>query len=177
MNEIFLDIETQRLSHEVPGGWDNIPGFGLAVAVTWDEAGGFRVWLEPDAATLIAELSRFPRVVGYNLLRFDYAVLSAYDATAPVLLQPKTTDMLVDLSRRLGFRPTLDSVAQATLGRSKSGEGTAAVRWFRSGEIAKVTAYCQEDVAITRDIFYHGRQHGHVLYLDRGRPARVMVRW
>jgi hypothetical protein len=32
--EIYLDVETQRLSHEVPGGWANIRAFGLAVAVT-----------------------------------------------------------------------------------------------------------------------------------------------
>ena len=177
MSEIFLDVETKHLNHEVPGGWNNIPGFGLALAVTWDETGGFRTWLEPDAAALIKELSGFTNVVGYNVLRFDYAVLSAYDAAAPLILQPKTTDMLVDLSRRLGFRPSLESVAQATLGRGKGADGTAAVRWFRAGEIAKVAAYCQEDVAITRDVFAYGRQHGHVLYLDRGRPARVAVRW
>jgi DEAD/DEAH box helicase domain-containing protein len=177
MSEIFLDVETQRLNHEVPGGWNNIAGFGLAVAVTWDETDGFRTWLESDATALAQELARFGRVVGYNVLRFDYAVLSAYSADLPARLQPRTTDLMVDLYRRLGFRPPLDSVAQATLGRAKSGEGTAAVRWFRAGEIDKVAAYCQEDVAITRDIFFHGRQHGHVLYLDRGRPARVSVRW
>jgi len=34
--DIFFDIETLRLSHEVEGGWSNIARFGLAVAVTWD---------------------------------------------------------------------------------------------------------------------------------------------
>ena len=54
--EIYLDVETQRLAHEVPGGWANIRAFGLSVAVTWDEAHGFRTWFEPDAPRLIAEL-------------------------------------------------------------------------------------------------------------------------
>ena len=35
--EIFFDLETLRLSHEVEGGWSNIAQFGLAVAVTWDD--------------------------------------------------------------------------------------------------------------------------------------------
>ena len=177
MSEIFFDVETQRLQHEVPGGWDNIPGFGLAVAVTWDPVAGFRTWLEDQTPDLVAELACFPRVVGYNVLRFDYAVLSAYQPDIHTLLQGRTVDMLVDLSRRLGFRPPLHSVAQATLGRSKTGDGTDAVRWFRAGEMAKVVAYCQDDVTLTRDIFYHGQRHGHVLYLDRGRPTKVMVRW
>jgi DEAD/DEAH box helicase domain-containing protein len=177
MSEIFLDVETQRLQTEVPGGWDNIAAFGLALAVTWDDAAGFRTWCEPDAAALVQELARFPLVVGYNVLRFDYTVLSAYQPTVHTLLKGKTVDMLVDLYSRLGFRPPLQSVAQATLGRSKAGDGLAAVRWFRAGEIDKVAAYCQQDVAITRDVFYHGRRQGHVLYLDRGRPAKVMVRW
>jgi DEAD/DEAH box helicase domain-containing protein len=177
MSEIFLDVETQRIQSEVPGGWYNIAGFGLALAVTWDDVAGFRTWLEPDAQALVNELARFPRVVGYNVLRFDYTVLSAYQSNVHSLLQAKTTDMLVDLSRRLGFRPPLESVAQATLGRSKTSDGLSAVRWFREGQIDRVIAYCREDVTITRDIFYHGRQHGHVLYLDRGRPTRVIVKW
>ncbi len=177
MSEIFLDVETQKLQTEVPGGWDNIAAFGLALAVTWDEASGFRTWLEKDASDLVQELTLFPTVVGYNVLRFDYTVLSAYHPTVHTLLQGKTVDMLVDLSRRLGFRPSLDSVARATLGRGKAGDGLASVGWFRAGQIDKVAAYCQEDVALTRDIFYHGRQQGHVLYLDRGRPSRVMVKW
>jgi DEAD/DEAH box helicase domain-containing protein len=177
MTEIFLDVETQRLNHEVPGGWDNIPGFGLALAVTWDETATFRIWLEKDASELAGELQRFSRIIGYNIIRFDYAVLSAYAPDLPKVLLPKTTDMLVDLHRRLGFRPPLDSVAQATLGRGKAGDGTASVRWYKAGELDKVAAYCQEDVAITRDVFMHGRRTGRVLYLDHGRPASVMVMW
>ena len=177
MAEIYLDVETQKLQSEVPGGWNNIAAFGLALAVTWDQVAGFRTWREPDAAELVLELARFSRVVGYNVLRFDYTVLSAYQPSVHTLLQAKTTDMLVDISRRLGFRLSLQSVAQATLGRSKAGDGLDAVRWFRAGEIDKVAAYCQEDVALTRDVYLYGQREGHVLYLDRGRPAKVLVKW
>jgi DEAD/DEAH box helicase domain-containing protein len=177
MSEIFLDVETQRLHHEVPGGWNNIEAFGLSLAITWDDACGFRTWFEPDASRLVSELAGFSRVVGYNILRFDYSVLAAYATGVHSLLEPKTIDMLVDLWRRLGFRPPLDSVAQATLAHGKTGDGIEAVRLFKAGELVKLASYCQEDVAITRDVFYYGRNHGHVLYLDRGRPARVAVKW
>ena len=49
MAEIYLDAETQRLSDEVSGGWENIRAFGLAVAVTWDARNEFREWYEADA--------------------------------------------------------------------------------------------------------------------------------
>ncbi len=39
--EIYFDVETLRLSHEVEGGWSNIARFGLAVAVTWDAQNAF----------------------------------------------------------------------------------------------------------------------------------------
>jgi hypothetical protein len=72
-SEIYFDVETQKLSHEVPGGWSNIQAFGLAVAVSWDEAHQFRVWFELDAQNLIAELETFDRIITYNGERFDFA--------------------------------------------------------------------------------------------------------
>jgi hypothetical protein len=48
VTEIYLDVETQRLSSEVQGGWNNIRAFGVSVAVTWDEPAGFRDWYEAD---------------------------------------------------------------------------------------------------------------------------------
>ena len=69
--EIYFDIETLRLSHEVEGGWSNIARFGLAVAVTWDAQNGFRRWFEANAKALITELGAFDRIVSYNGDRFD----------------------------------------------------------------------------------------------------------
>jgi DEAD/DEAH box helicase domain-containing protein len=177
MTDIFLDVETQRLAHEVPGGWNNIPAFGLAVAVTWDEASGFRSWRTRDVLNLVAELQGHDRIIGYNILRFDYAVLSAYYPGIVALLAPKTVDILLDIAGRLGAKPPLESVAQATLGRSKTGGGGQAVQWYRQGEIEKVIAYCQDDVSLTRDIYYFGKTQGYILYLQNSQPIKVMVQW
>ena len=78
MNEIFFDLETPRWSDEVEGGWSNIPAFGLSLAVTWDDRNGFRVWFENDAIMLVKELDQADKVIGFNIVRFDYEVLSAY---------------------------------------------------------------------------------------------------
>lgn len=169
--EIFLDIETLRLSHEVAGGWSSIRDFGLALAVTWDAKNEFRAWLEPEAAALIGELAGFSRVVTFNGDRFDLEVLSAYGSTAA--LRKKSFDVLVDLHKKLGFRVKLDDLARATLGTKKSGSGLDAVKWWREGKIDEVRKYCEMDVAILRDIVTHGRKNGFVV-VD---AKRIEVKW
>lgn len=164
-------METLRLSHEVEGGWANIAGFGLAVAVTWDQNHGFRRWFEEDAGRLIAELEGFTRIVTFNGNRFDLEVLRSY---APVeALRDHSFDVLEDLYNQLGHRVKLDQLAKDTLGTAKTGDGLQAVAWWRAGEKDRVAAYCEQDVAILRDLVEHGRAKGYVLVSSR----RVVVKW
>lgn len=178
MAEIYLDTETQRVADEVQGGWDNIRAFGLSVAVTWDAPNGFREWYEPDAGRLIGELRAFDRIVTFNGLRFDLAVLSAYGDVRE--LHKKSLDLLQDLKRRLGFRVSLQSLAQATLGRTKTASGLEAVKWWRSGDPTlrqRVVEYCRMDVEILREIVAHGRREGYVKVPSQGRELTVYVAW
>jgi DEAD/DEAH box helicase domain-containing protein len=178
MAEIYLDTETQRVADEVQGGWDNIRAFGLSVAVTWDATNGFREWYEPDAGRLIGELRAFDRIVTYNGLRFDLTVLSAYGDVRE--MEKKSLDLLQDLKRRLGFRVSLQNLAQATLGKSKTASGLEAVKWWRSGDPAlrqRVVEYCRMDVEILREIVAHGRREGFVKVPSQGRELTVYVAW
>jgi DEAD/DEAH box helicase domain-containing protein len=173
---IFFDLETQYLADEV-GGWGNIHKMGLAVAVTYSTAdAAYHHFVEEQAADLVAQLQRASLVVGFNLLRFDYAVLQPY-TTVPLGALP-TVDMLQHLYDRLGFRLSLDAVASATLGTTKSADGIQAVAWYRRGEIDKVLAYCERDVEVTRDLYEFGKRHGYVRYRDRRyQMHQVPVRW
>jgi DEAD/DEAH box helicase domain-containing protein len=178
VSEIYLDVETQKLADEVQGAWENIRAFGLAVAVTWDDAHDFRTWYEADAVRLIGELSAFDRVVTFNGNRFDLEVLSAYGDVS--VLRGKSMDVLQDLKRRLGFRVSLQSAAQATLGKQKTGSGVEAVAWWRSGDPAlqqRVVDYCRVDVQILRDLVAHGRHEGFVKVPSRGKDLTVYVAW
>ena len=178
MKEIYLDVETQRLADEVQGGWDNIRAFGLSVAVTWDAAHDFREWYEDDAVRLIGELSGFERIVTFNGDRFDLEVLSAYGDVAA--LRQKSVDILRDLKRRLGFRVSLQAVAQSTLGRQKTGSGVDAVAWWRSGDPIlrrRVADYCRMDVEILRELVAYGRREGFVKVPSRGKELTVFVAW
>ncbi len=169
--EIYLDIETLRLSHEVDGGWSNIRAFGIAVAVTWDKDNGFRRWFEDDALKLIQELEQYTHVITYNGNRFDIEVLRAY---APVdNIRKVSLDILEELHKVLGHRVKLDQVAKETLGTAKSGDGLKAVEWWRAGQKDRVAEYCEQDVAILRDVVEHGRSKGFVVVSAR----QVTVKW
>ncbi len=173
---VAFDLETQYTADEV-GGWHNIRDMRLAVAVTYDAAQDvYCDYTEEDADRLISTLRGADLVVGYNVLRFDYEVLRAY--TDDPLSDLSTLDMLQDLHRTLGWRPKLDSVAAATLNEGKSADGLQAVRWFREGQLDKVTAYCQRDVEVTWKVYQFGHRNGFVQYRDRKwRTHRVPVRW
>lgn len=170
--EIYLDVETLRLAHEVPGGWQNIPGFGMSVAITWDEPHQYRTWWESDAAGLIDELGRFDRIITFNGERFDFQVLSPYGKIDH--LYPRSFDVLVDLTKRLNHRVKLESLAQYTLGRGKGGSGVDAVVWWRAGKTQEVAEYCRKDVEILVEILKFARANGYVL-IDPDR--RVGVDW
>jgi len=167
--EIFFDIETLRLSHEVEGGWSNIARFGLAVAVTWDSQNRFRRWFEPDVEKLIAELEQFDRIVSFNGDRFDFEVLRGY---SPVdRLTGKSFDILVDLHRRLGHRIKLDDLARETLGHQKTGDGLEIVQWWRDGRKEEVCKYCENDVQLLVDLMEFARAKKYVMVKSRKLPV------
>lgn len=176
MNVLFFDLETQRTFDDV-GGRHNIRKLGLAAAVTYSTADGqFRHYTEAQAGELIAALKAADLVVGFNVQRFDYEVLRAY--TDDPLDTIPTVDMLDHIYNRLGFRVSLDNLAGATLGATKSADGLQAVRWYREGRIQEILDYCQQDVDLTRQLYEYGQQNKQVKYRDRSyRVNRVVVNW
>jgi len=155
----------------VQGGWSNIRAFGVAVAVTWDKEHGFRRWFEADAEQLVGELEEYTRVVTFNGNRFDLEVLRAY---VPIhKIEKRSFDVHEKLYAQLGHRVKLDQLAKDTLGTAKSGDGLQAVGWWRAGQRDRVAEYCEQDVAILRDLVAHGRSKGYVIVSAR----QVRVNW
>ena len=176
MNDVFFDLETQKSIQEV-GGRENLRLLRMSVAVTFSTAtNDFKSYTESDVPALIADLKSADRVIGFNLLQFDYPVLKFY--TQERLSDLPTLDLLEDIYNKLGFRLGLDALAAVTLNAKKSADGLAAIRWFREGKIDQLIAYCRDDVAITRRLFEAGRDQGFVQYVDRdGRTQRIKVTW
>ena len=176
MNVVYFDLESQKLFEEV-GGRD--PGkLLLACGVTWSTVrNDFAVYWEKGAAALIAELKAADRVIGFNIISFDYEVLKPY-APNENFRAFRSTDMLQDIFRALGFRLSLDSIAKATLGATKTADGVKSVEWFRNDELDKVAEYCKSDVEITRRVYEFGRDNGYVHYYSKlGSKLKVAVNW
>ncbi len=89
----------------------------------------------------------------------------------------KTTDILALIYERLGFRISLQSLAETNLGLSKLGTGSEPVQWWRAGDLDRLVKYCQEDVRITRLLFRKILADGYLLYDDKrlGEICRVSL--
>ncbi len=176
MNIVYFDVETQKLFEDV-GGRD-ASKLRLACGVTWSTArNDFAVYWEKDAAALVAELKAADRVVGFNSIGFDYEVLKPY-ALNENFRTFHSTDMLQDIFRTLNFRLSLDSIARATLGTTKTADGIQSVEWFRNGELDKIAEYCKADVDITRRVYEFGRDNGYIQYYSKlGSKLKVVVNW
>jgi DEAD/DEAH box helicase domain-containing protein len=170
---VFFDLETQKTAADV-GGWQNTHLMRISVSVVFDSAERrFFVYLEADTQGLVAHLEKANLVVGFNVKQFDYTVLGAY--TNRPLRRLPTFDILEDVYRRLGFRLSLDHLGAETLKRPKTADGLQAVEWFRQGEIGKLTEYCTNDVAITRDLFLHGLKSQHLVYKEKRSDQRLRL--
>ena len=173
---IYFDLETQRSAEEV-GGWGNKHLMRVSVAVIYDvmEA-GYRTFTEDRVEELVQRLRSADLIVGFNVKRFDWDVLKAYSDVDFSGL--KTVDLLEEISRTLGHRLSLDHLARVTLKEGKIADGLQAIRWFREGNIEKLTEYCKHDVDITRRLHLFGKERGYVLFEHRQRGIlRIPVEW
>jgi DEAD/DEAH box helicase domain-containing protein len=116
-------------------------------------------------------------VVGFNVINFDYEVLSRY-TVLDLAHTARTLDMLVEIEKVLGHRLSLDSVATATLGVGKTGDGLDAIRWWREGRLLEIAEYCCFDVKCTKLVHEHGATHRQLQYVDKFRNKKsVAVQW
>ena len=172
----YFDLETQKSAEDV-GGWGNIHKMGLAVGVVWDSLDHeFFTYEEKDSAKLVEKLRTADLAVGFNIIGFDYTVLQPYSDFD--LQEINTFDMLVDVKKQLGFRLSLNHLAQHTLNAEKSADGLISLQWYKEGKISKIIQYCKQDVEITRDLFLFGEKNGYVNYQSRsGNPLKLEVNW
>jgi DEAD/DEAH box helicase domain-containing protein len=173
---LVFDLETQRSFQDV-GGRTAMRELGMSVGVVYSfRDDSFRTFFESEAESLIELLRSAELVVGFNLLGFDYEVLKGY-GDVPVE-DLRTLDIMFYLHDKLGFRPKLDSVVQATLGAAKTADGLQALAWWKEGRLDLIEKYCTEDVRLTKDLFLFGKRNRHVLVSRfSGSPLRVDVDW
>jgi DEAD/DEAH box helicase domain-containing protein len=169
-----FDVETRLSAREV-GGWHRADKMRISVAVLYLAAEDRYIsYEEEQTGELIERLFNLDLIVGFNNKRFDNKVLSAY-TNRPLSALP-SLDILEQVTAQLGYRLSLDRLAEETLGVHKSGDGLQALKWFKQGKIKKIAEYCTKDVKITRDLFLHGFAEQYLLFRNKsGRVVRLPV--
>src|SRR3989338_1332007 len=171
--KLVLDLETQREFSEVEGRKPELLKVSVAGVYSYQE-NRYDAYLEADlAATLAPRLQQAEVIIGFNIRRFDMPVIQPYlpfsVTTLPVL------DIMEEVVKNLGHRVSLDSLAQATLGRGKSGSGLDALRWFKEGRFDLITKYCLDDVKLTKEVYDYGKEHGRLFVTSRFSDEKMTV--
>ena len=169
-NKIVLDLETQKSFDEVGGRKMHL----LKISVV-----GVYSYLNDKYTTFeereISELEKLLKsaglIIGFNIKKFDLPVLEPY-LSIPIHSLP-VLDIMQEIVRVTGHRVSLNSVAQATLGKGKSGSGLDAIRFYREGKMEKLKRYCLNDVQITKEIYDYGLKYGKLSFASKyGRSKR-----
>ncbi len=157
---IVFDLETQHLFQEV--GHDP-KKLKVSVVGIYDYADcQYRVYLEQELSDLFRKFEHASLIIGFNSLKFDLAVLSPYYVGN--IFQFPHLDLLGEVEKTLGFRVSLNDLAQNTLEIKKSGHGLMAIEYFHNKEWDKLKAYCLDDVRITKELYEYGKKEGKLYY-------------
>jgi DEAD/DEAH box helicase domain-containing protein len=171
-----LDLETQYSAQEV-GGWHRADLMKISCAVLYDSSiDDYLEFMEDEVPRLIQHLKGFDCIVGFNIKRFDYKVLSGY--TDFDFRSLPTLDILEEIHNHLGYRLSLNHLANVSLGSEKTGDGLQALKWWKMGKIRELIDYCKEDVRLTLALFRFGCEQGYLLFNNKaGNTVRVPVKF
>jgi DEAD/DEAH box helicase domain-containing protein len=185
MKVVYLDVETQYIFEDFPGGQNdrNNTIRKLKIAVIGTLAGEtFRMFGESQIMDLLAHLRRFDKVVGHNLIGFDYLVLGSYFqfpesqlGSRGVGLIGKTHDTMLEFShivnaslnvkdgRKAGW-VALDDIAKRNFGLQKPHDGKLIPKMWRDGKHEEVISYLRNDLEITKRFYLAGVEGRNIKY-------------
>ncbi|MBI4399101.1 MAG: ribonuclease H-like domain-containing protein [Candidatus Omnitrophica bacterium] len=173
---IVIDLETQKGFQDV--GRDKYHRLKISVAGVYSyQKDQYLAIEEKDMMTLEPIIKDADLIVGFNIIGFDLPVLAPYLFSSIDNLP--TLDLLAEIEKVLGHRVTLDSVAEATLKRSKTGSGKDAIELFKQGRMEELKRYCLNDVELTKEIYEYGLKHGKVFFRSNRdfRVHEIPVTW
>jgi len=163
MRVITFDIES--ISDSFVRGHIDVNEQELTVVAIHDsETGEYSYYFREDLPKLWPILERADQLVGFNSDTFDIPLLNRYYPGD--LAHMRSLDLLSEVQKVLGRRIRLQSLAEATLGRGKSGDGAKAGEWWKAGRKEEVAQYCVEDVRLTRELYDYALKNGKLKYKD-----------
>jgi DEAD/DEAH box helicase domain-containing protein len=170
MRRITFDIETKgRFLGN--GDFSNLEI--TVVGIHDSESGAVQGFFIDELPKLWPIFERADIIVGYNSEHFDIPILGRYYTGD--LTKIKSVDLLKEVKNVLGRRLKLDNLAEATLGKKKSGDGLEAQKWWDQGLFDKVRDYCLDDVRITNELYEYAKKNGKLKYKDYEGPREIKL--
>lgn len=170
MRKITFDVETKNMFSDVASN-DPVDLDISVVCIHDSETDQYTSYLQEDFPKLWPILEQADMLITFNGDHFDIPLLNKYYSGD--LLKIKSLDLMAEVKKTLGRRIKLDTLAEATLGKQKSGHGLDAIAWWQSGEIDKIIKYCIEDVKITKELYDYALKNGKLKYKDLGIKSSV----
>ncbi len=172
MRKITLDIETKNMFSDV--GSNDPTDLDISVVCIHDSLDdSYRSFTESNLKDLWPILESADMLITWNGDHFDIPLLNKYYPGD--LTKIKSLDLMKEVVNVLGRRLKLDTVAQASLGKAKSGNGLEAIEWWLAGEVDKVIKYCIDDVKITKEVYEYAISNSSLKYKDNGSIKEVKL--
>lgn len=172
MRAITFDIETK--SSSPVGGRLDVNTMEITVVGIHDSTTGeYSSYLADELPKLWPIIESAHMLIGFNSDTFDIPLLNRYYPGD--LSKIRSLDILAQIYSVLGRRIRLQSLAEATLGKGKKGDGLKAMEWWEQGLYDKVREYCIEDVRLTRELYDYARAHGHLKYKDFNKKRDIQL--
>lgn len=172
MRAITFDIET-KMTPFTRGHLDVNKLEITVVGIHDSETNTYDSFLADELPKLWSVIEKADMLIGFNSDTFDIPLLNRYYPGD--LSKIRSLDILAEVYKTLGRRIRLESLAQATLGRGKKGDGLKAGEWWEQGLFDKVREYCLEDVRLTRELYDFAREHGHLKYKDLNKKRDIKL--
>jgi DEAD/DEAH box helicase domain-containing protein len=172
MRKIVFDIETRNIFSDV--GSNNPADLDISVVCIHDSKDDkYSSYTQEELPALWPIIEKADMLIGFNSEHFDIPLLNKYYSGD--LKKIRSVDLLKEIKNSLGRRIKLDTIAEATLGKNKTGNGLDAIAWWNKGEIEKIKKYCIEDVKITKEVYEFALKNKYLCYKDNGEIKKIPI--
>jgi hypothetical protein len=170
MNTLIYDCEIENCIPSKDGyrnpkfkyceGWKDYKGMGISLIGAWRSwDNSIRIYPKSAFSSFQKAVYRADIIVGFNSLSFDDKLCEAngikirtdYDLLCEVWAAAGMPRFYTYGQTRPGYK--LENLAQANLGRGKSGSGELAPELWQSGNQFGVVKYLTDDVLLTKQLF------------------------
>lgn len=188
MDTVVFDIETQNFFTDPDVGRDNFTALKISVVAAYSYAQDEYFTFEEDQMGELMDLfRRAERIVGFSSNRYDIPVLNLYfERFRPArpangkfekvdLWGKDRIDLLEEIEMATGNRISLDRLAEANLGVTKTHHSWEAITLYKEGKMDELKEYCLNDVRLTKELYDLYRNERMLLIPDKETGGKKKV--